>query len=107
VDFVLNVGLPLFVVFVMAVVGLALTPADSTNVRRYPKAMVLILAGQWAILPFAAGVVAPGLTLPPAFAMGLLIISAAPIATLSNYYSLLARANLAVSVTITAISSGL
>ncbi len=43
--FVLNTGLTLLVVFVMTVVGLELTAADFANVRRYPKAMALVLAG--------------------------------------------------------------
>lgn len=103
--FVLDTGLPLLVVFVMTVVGLELTAADFANVRRYPKAMALALAGQWIALPLAAMLIVQGLGLAPALAGAIAIIAAAPVAALSNYYALLARANLALAVTLTAVSS--
>jgi BASS family bile acid:Na+ symporter len=104
-QFILTIGLPLLVIFAMTVVGLELTPADFTNVRRHPRAILLALFAQWVMLPLAAVVLARGMALSPSMAVGLLLIAAAPVAALSNYYALLARARLAISVTITAVSS--
>jgi BASS family bile acid:Na+ symporter len=103
--FILNTALPLLVIFAMTVVGLELTPADFGNVRRYPGVMAAVLIGQWIALPLAAILVVHALSLPPAFAVGLLLVAAAPIAALSNYYAMLARARLALAVTLTAVSS--
>jgi len=104
-QFILSIGLPLLVMFAMTVVGLELTPADFANLRRYPRPMVLALLSQWTLLPLAAVAVVRALELPPALALGLLLIAAAPIAALSNYYAMLAQSRLALSVTITAVSS--
>ncbi len=57
------------------------------------------------MLPLAAVLIVRGLALPPALAGGVIIIAAAPIAALSNYYALLARADLALAVALTAVSS--
>ncbi len=76
-DIVLGVALPLLVVFIMTVVGLELTPADFTAVRRNPGAVVLVLAGQWILLPVVAVSIARIMALPPTLACGLAIIAAA------------------------------
>jgi BASS family bile acid:Na+ symporter len=49
--------------------------------------------------------VAGVLALPAPISAGMMIIAAAPIAALSNFYALLARADVALAVTLTAISS--
>lgn len=104
-DIVLNVALPLLVVYVMTVVGLELVPADFGRVRRLPGAMLLALAGQWILLPLVAAAIVRILALPPVQACGIVIVATAPIAALSNYYAMLARADVALAVTLTAVSS--
>jgi len=90
---------------VMTVVGLELAPADFVRVRRCPGAIGIALAGQAIVLPLLAVSIVRLLALPPIPACGVVIISAAPIAALSNYYALLARADVALAVTLTAVSS--
>jgi bile acid:Na+ symporter, BASS family len=104
-DFVLGVVLPALVMYVMAVVGMELTPADFNRARRQPGAIALALALQAVVLPLLAIAMARALLLPPTLACSIVIISAAPIAALSNYYALIARAEVALAVTLTAVSS--
>lgn len=104
-SFVLGVVLPALVVYVMTVVGMELTPADFARARRRPRAIVIVLAVQTVALPLLAVAIVRFLILPPSLACGIVIISAAPIAALSNYYALIARAEVALAVTLTAVSS--
>jgi bile acid:Na+ symporter, BASS family len=104
-NFILDTCLPLLVVFVMTLVGLELAKADFARLRNYPRAIVLALVTQAVLPPVAAVSIALAMSLPAAAAGGLLIIGAAPIAALSNFYALLARADLALAVTLTAIST--
>lgn len=104
-NIVLGAVLPALVVYVMIVVGLELAPADFARVRRHPGALLVAIGGQGILLPLLAVTIARILSLPPATACGVVIIAAAPIAALSNYYALLARADVALAVTLTAVSS--
>ncbi|MGE3745482.1 MAG: bile acid:sodium symporter family protein [Sphingomonadaceae bacterium] len=103
--FVLDVALPALVVFIMILVGLELTFADFSRVLRYPGLVAAALISQWIILPVVAVLLIRTLVLPPVLAAGVILVAAAPIAAMSNYYSLLAGANLALAVTLTAVSS--
>jgi BASS family bile acid:Na+ symporter len=102
---VLEVWLPLLVVFVMTLVGLDLQPADFLRLRSYPRAVAVAAAAQLAVPLVVAIALAMALGLPAQISGGLLIVAAAPIAALSNFYSLLARADLALAVALTALSS--
>lgn len=104
-NFVLDVCLPLLVVFIMTLVGLELRPADFARLRDHPRAVTLAAAAQCVVPPIAAFAIAQAILLPPITAGGLLIVAAAPIAALSNFYGLLARADLALTVTLTALST--
>jgi len=104
-SFVLSVVLPLLVVFTMFVVGLSLTRAEFANLARHPKATLIALAGQWLLPPLVAVLLVKLLVLPAVLAMGVILAAAAPPAVMSNYYALLARANLALAVTLTAVGS--
>jgi bile acid:Na+ symporter, BASS family len=104
---VIDVALPLLVVIVMTIVGLELRGADFLRVREYPVLVPAIVVGQWIALTAVAGLVGllPGL--PQAVAAGALLVAAAPVATLSNYYTHLAAGHLALAVTVTAVSNAL
>lgn len=104
-SFVLGVALPLLVVFTMFVVGLSLTRAEFANLMRYPRVTVAALAGQWLLPPVVAVLLVKLLVLPAVLAMGLILAAAAPPAVISNYYALVARANVALAVTLTAVAS--
>ena len=102
---VIDVGVPLLIVLAMVVVGLELTPADVSRVLHYPVQVVVALACQVLVLPLIAAALILLLRPAPAVAGGLILAAAAPQAMTSNYYCLLARADIALSVTLTAASS--
>jgi BASS family bile acid:Na+ symporter len=107
VTLLLDVFVPLLVVFIMTVVGLDLRLADFLRVREYPVLVPGIVVGQWIALMLVAGLVGRLLDLPHAIAAGALLLAAAPVAALSNYYTQLARGHLALAVTVTAVSTAL
>jgi BASS family bile acid:Na+ symporter len=102
-----HVGLPLLIMLAMTIVGLELTFADLRRVLHYPMHVAVALLGQVLVLPLIAAVLILLLRPEPAIAGGLILAAAAPQAISSNYYCLLARADIALSVTLTAVSSAL
>ena len=97
--------LPLLIILAMTVVGLELTPADLFRVLHYPKQVAFGLLCEVVVLPLIAAALILLLRPTPAIAGGLILTAAAPQAMTSNYYCLLARANIALAVTLTAVSS--
>jgi bile acid:Na+ symporter, BASS family len=102
---VVNAGVPLLIILAMVVVGLELTPADLSRVLHYPAQVAVALVCQVLILPLLAAALILILRPAPAVAGGLILAAAAPQAMSSNYFCLLARADVALSVTLTAASS--
>ncbi len=85
--------------------GLDLRPADFLRVFRWPRAALIGLAAQMLGLPLAAFLVASLLGLPPVLAVGLILLAACPGGPSSNAFTMLARGDVALSVSLTAITS--
>ncbi len=102
---VVHIGLPLLIMIAMTVVGLELTIADVRRVMHYPTHVAAALFGQVLALPIVAAALIVMLRPEPVIAGGLILAAAAPQAISSNYFCLLARADIALSVTLTAVSS--
>jgi bile acid:Na+ symporter, BASS family len=100
-----DILLPLSVFFGMWVVGLGLTREDFLRLASVRLGMALGLVAPIVLLPLLAIGLAKWLALPPAVAGGLLVLAAAPPAAISNLYTALARANVALCVTLTAAST--
>ena len=105
--FVVNLAIPVLVIFMMLVVGLALDLVDFQLVRKMPLLATVVLAAQTLALPLLAGILIHALHPEPGLAGGLILVAASPIAAISSYYSLLARGDAALAVTLTACSSAL
>ena len=103
--FISTVAIPALVIFTMTVVGLELTVADFRRVLAFPLLALAALASQIVVLPLIAGLLIKALDPDPGVAGGLILVAVCPIAAISNYYALLARANVALAVTLTAVSS--
>lgn len=97
--------IPLFLVVIMFAMGLTLAPADFVRIARNPRAVAAGLALQFGIMPAAGWAVAHLLQLPPAVAVGVILVGACPGGTASNVICYLARANVALSITVTACST--
>lgn len=103
----LHVSLPLLIILMMTIVGLELTIADLQRVLHYPMHVAVALLGQVVFLPLVAAALILLFRPDPFIAGGLILAAAAPQAISSNYFCLLARADIALSVTLTAVSSAL
>ena len=103
----LHVSLPLLIILMMTIVGLELTVADLQRVLHYPMHVAVALLGQVVFLPLVAAALILFFRPDPFIAGGLILAAAAPQAISSNYFCLLARADIALSVTLTAVSSAL
>ena len=99
-----DAGVPVLVFFTMLVVGMELTLDDFRRVILDPRTVVAATVGQFVLLPTIGWLLIFCLGLPPAFAPGVLLIAACPSGAMANVYTYLARANVALSVTLTAVS---
>ena len=90
---------------VMFGMGLTLRPADFALVARRPVPVVLGVLAQYVLMPGIAVLVTWALQLPPEIAAGVILVGCAPGGTASNVVSYLARGDVAVSVTMTSIST--
>jgi BASS family bile acid:Na+ symporter len=85
--------------------GLSLRVADFKRVIVAPKAVAVGLVGQLIGLPALAFVLAIAFAPTPEIAIGAIILAACPGGITSNAYSFASRADVALSVTMTAVSS--
>ena len=104
-SFLTTVFLPLALFIIMLGMGLGLTLADFRRVITAPKPVLLGLAAQLVMLPILGWVLAALFPLSPELAVGVVILSACPGGPTSNLVSYLVRGNVALSITLTAISS--
>lgn len=104
-NIVTQLVLPLALFVVMLGMGLSLVPDDFRRVLEKPRAVAVGVLGQLLLLPAVALGVVHLLDLPPLFAVGLMVLSFAPGGTTSNAITYLVRGDLALSITLTAISS--
>lgn len=97
--------LPLALGVIMLGLGLGLTIDDFRRVARYPRAVLTGLLLQTGVLPWVALGLALLLRLPPELAVGLMLLAASPGGATANIYSHLARGDVALNITLTAINS--
>src|SRR5690606_17116688 len=97
--------LPLALGVIMLGLGLGLTLADFRRVTRYPRAVLIGLFLQMGVLPWIAAGLALLLRLPPELAVGLMLLAASPGGATANSYSHLARGDVALNITLTAVNS--
>lgn len=96
---------PLTLFFLMTVVGLQLVPADFRRVVAVPKAVIIGTLAQILLLPLMTWALVTSLGLPPELSAGAMLLAASPGAGMSNLMAAIAGAHVALSVTLTAISS--
>lgn len=98
---VMNVSLAI----IMFGVALELTIDDFKKVAKNPKSTLVGLASQFFVLPFITFLMVLLLEPHPSFALGMIMIAACPGGNISNFFSLLARGNAALSVSMTAFAT--
>lgn len=90
---------------VMFGMGLTLKPVDFSLVARRPLPVLIGVVAQFVIMPMVALAVVAIVDLPEAVAAGVILVGCAPGGTSSNVVSYLARGDVALSVTMTSIST--
>ncbi len=85
--------------------GLSLVPDDFYRVGKYPKAVMIGLISQLIVLPLIGLAIAKLVPMQPAIATGLMILALCPGGVSSNLVTFLAKGDVALSVTLTALSS--
>lgn len=97
--------IPLGLAILMAAVGLETRLDDFRALLAARRAVVLGLLVQWLALPVLAIAVAHAFALPAPAAIGLVIVAAAPGGVTANFVTLMARGDVALSVTLTLATS--
>ena len=97
--------LPLALALVMLGMGLSLVPDDFKRIVRDPGAVALGSVCQIVVLPLIGALIALILPMQPELAVGLIVVAVCPGGPSSNLITYLARGDVALSVTLTAVSS--
>jgi len=104
-SFLSVVLMPVALAIIMTGLGLSLTWADFKRVYEYPKAVIIGLGTQMILLPIICFFIAKAFALPAELAVGLLLLAAAPGGPSANLYSHIAKGDVALNVTLTALNS--
>lgn len=105
IEFVSTVLVPIGLIAIMFSLGLSLTGHDFRRILQSPRPVLIGLSGQLILLPLLAITLVTVLQLPPEMAVGLVVLAACPGGVTSNAIVFAARADVALSVTLTVCSS--
>jgi BASS family bile acid:Na+ symporter len=92
---------------IMFGMGTSMSFKDFAGVVRMPRGVLIGVGSHFIIMPLIGFTLATVSNFPPEIAAGIILVGCSPNGMASNVISYLARANLALSVTITAISTSL
>ena len=100
--FILN----LTISFIMFGVALELKPEQFKRLVQNPKAALIGAISQFLLMPFMTFLLAIALRnyITPTIGLGMILVASCPGGNISNFFSSLARGNVALSVSLTAIS---
>ena len=104
-NIVTDVILPLALAFIMFVLGLGLTGSDFLRVVKQPRDFFVGAFSQVILLPIIAFILVKIWPIAPELAIGVMIIAAAPGGVTSNLLTSLAKGDVALSISLTAIIS--
>lgn len=99
--FLLNLSLA----FIMFGVALNLTPRDFKLVMLQPRSVLAGVLSQFLVLPFLTFVIVSIVQPYPSMALGMMMVAACPGGNISNFMTMVSRGNIALSVSLTAVSS--
>jgi BASS family bile acid:Na+ symporter len=90
---------------IMFGMGSQMSLNDFTGIIKMPKGVIVGVSAQFLIMPLAAFAISRIFSFPPEIAAGIILIGCVPSGLASNVMSYIAKANLALAVTISAIST--
>ncbi|MGY5765793.1 bile acid:sodium symporter family protein [Brachybacterium sp. DNPG3] len=95
----------IFLGIIMFAMGLTLTLPDFALVAKRPLPVLIGVVAQYLLMPLTGFAIAWLLNLPPELAAGVILVGCAPGGTSSNVITYLSKADTALSVTMTSIST--
>lgn len=104
-DFKLTILIIPLIQIIMFGMGTSMSIQDFGAVFKSPKGVLVGVSAQLGIMPIMGFTLAKFSNLPPEIAAGIVLIGASPSGVASNVMAYLAKANLALSITITAIAT--
>jgi len=90
---------------IMFGMGSQMSYRDFAGVIKMPKGVLLGLVCQFTIMPIIGFTIATTFGFPPEIAAGIILVGSSPSGLASNVMSFIAKANLALSVTLTAVAT--
>jgi len=90
---------------IMLGMGLTLQPEDVTRLARRPRDIGIGVVTQWVVMPVAAYAIVVALSLPTEVALGVVLVGAAPSGTASNVMTYLGRGDVALSISMTTVTT--
>lgn len=104
-DLLSSVLLPLSLALIMFSLGLGLTPADFVRIVRQPRALLVGVICHFILLPLVCFAMIKVSGMAGVFAVGFMILAASPTGTTSNLLTYLARGDVALALSFTAVAS--
>lgn len=104
-DLLSQVLLPLALAFIMLALGVGLTPGDFRRIFAQPKPFLVGALLQFVSLPLLAILLVYALPAPPILKVGIVLLAACPGGTTSNLLTHMARGDVALSVSLTGLTS--
>lgn len=90
---------------IMFGMGTSMGAGDFVGVVKMPKGVIIGVLAQFIIMPGLGFILARSSGLPPEIAAGIVLIGCVPCGLASNVISYLAKANIALSITLTAVTT--
>jgi len=101
---IIDIGVLFVLVIMMVAVGMDLEGQHFREVSRRKWVVVLTIACQMVVLPALGLLLIYFMRMPPHLSAGILLLAACPVGDIANLYTLLAQANVALSVTLNTLS---
>jgi len=102
---IIDIFLPLSLIFIMFTLGLGLTKDDFSNLFLAPKAFFVGIMNQMILLPLVAFIIVSFMGITTELAVGLMILASCPGGVTSNIITKLANGDTALSISYTAVIS--
>ena len=90
---------------IMFGMGTTMSYDDFLGVIKMPKAVIVGLICQFTVMPFLGFAIANAFNFPPEIAAGIILVGCSPSGLASNVMSYIAKANVALSITITSFAT--
>ena len=102
---IIDIFLPLSLIFIMFALGLGLTLDDFINLLHTPKAFFVGIMNQMFLLPLVAFIIISLMGITKEIAVGMMILASCPGGVTSNIITKLAKGDTALSISYTAVIS--